>query len=150
MKLPAPELGLSLLLAGGAAHAHGIQTNLSWSEGLKQPLSLESAFSSGEPAAAAQVRLVAPGGESIAVGQTDAQGRLSFALPKGASGTWEVQVDGGPGHRDYLEMPVRAGRADLQHISESKRPSLLHWLAGLGAAGGTAMLLGLQRIRRPL
>ena len=55
-------------------------------------------------------------------------------------------MDGGPGHRDYLEMPVQAGQAQLDQISEHHHSNPLAWLTALGA---TAMLLGLQRIRRP-
>jgi uncharacterized membrane protein YjjP (DUF1212 family) len=55
-------------------------------------------------------------------------------------------VDGGPGHRDYLEMPVQQGQAQLDQISQ--RPLQHNPLTWLGALGATAMLLGLQRIRR--
>jgi hypothetical protein len=92
------------------------------------------------------VRLVAPDGESRELGRTNEKGQLSFALPKQANGEWELQVDGGPGHRDYLEMPVQQGQAQLDQISQHSHGSTpLGWL---GALGATAMLLGLQRIRR--
>ena len=95
------------------------------------------------------VRLVPPHGQPLELGRTDGQGQLSFALPKGANGSWELQVDGGPGHRDYLEMPLRGGQAQLDRISEQAHPAQGNWLLGLSGLGAAAMLLGLQRTRRP-
>ncbi|MBM5783416.1 MAG: hypothetical protein FJ076_00980 [Cyanobacteria bacterium K_DeepCast_35m_m1_288] len=139
-------LALALLLSPAAAQAHGIESSITRLESLTNSLVLESRFSNGEPTSDAVVRLVAPDGESRELGRTNAQGQLSFALPKQANGEWELQVDGGPGHRDYLEMPVQQGQAKLDQISQSSHDSSpLGWL---GALGATAMLLGLQRIRR--
>ena len=149
VKLPRPSLRalmMALLLSPAAAQAHGIETSLTRLPSLSDGLVLESRFSNGEPTSAALVRLVAPDGQSLELGRTNAQGQLSFALPKKANGDWELQVDGGPGHRDYLEMPVRQGQAQLDQISEHHHANPLPWLTALGA---TAMLLGLQRIRRP-
>jgi nickel transport protein len=123
LRLPALTGALALLLApalGPApAEAHAIQTNLERLDALSASLPrtpasegfirLETSFSSGQPVASAQVRLVPPdGGAAIEVGRTDGQGRLTFALPKQARADWELQVDGGPGHRDYLELPGTA------------------------------------------
>ncbi|MBD1194777.1 hypothetical protein [Vulcanococcus sp. Clear-D1] len=139
-------LALALLLSPAAAQAHGIESSLTRLESLTDSLVLESHFSNGEPTSDAVVRLVAPDGESLELGRTNANGQLSFALPKQANGEWELQVDGGPGHRDYLEMPVQQGQAQLDKISQHSHGSTpLGWL---GALGATAMLLGLQRIRR--
>jgi nickel transport protein len=139
-------LVLALLLSPAAAQAHGIESSLTRLESLTDSLVLESRFSNGEPTSDAVVRLVAPDGESLELGRTNANGQLSFALPKQANGEWELQVDGGPGHRDYLEMPVQQGQAQLDKISQHSHGSTpLGWL---GALGATAMLLGLQRIRR--
>jgi nickel transport protein len=147
----AAVLGLAaLLLTPGLARAHGIESSLTRLEGLSGQLMLQSQFSSGQPTADAVVRLVPPAGQPLELGRTDSQGRLSFALPAQASGAWELQVDGGPGHRDYLEMPVRAGQADLERISlEERAPISAGWIAALSGCGAAAMLLGLQRIRRP-
>ncbi|MBW0172961.1 MAG: hypothetical protein KXJ50_00485 [Vulcanococcus sp.] len=150
MTQPVPNavraLALALLLSPAAAQAHGIESSITRLESLTNSLVLESRFSNGEPTSDAVVRLVAPDGESRELGRTNAQGQLSFALPKQANGEWELQVDGGPGHRDYLEMPVQQGQAKLDQISQSSHGSTpLGWLGTLGA---TAMLLGLQRIRR--
>jgi nickel transport protein len=138
-------LALALLFSPAAAQAHGIESSLTRLESLTNSLVLESRFSNGEPTSDAVVRLVAPDGESLELGRTNAEGQLSFALPKQADGEWELQVDGGPGHRDYLEMPVKAGQAQLDQISSHHHSNPLAWLSALGA---TAMLLGLQRMRR--
>ena len=139
-------VALALLLSPAAAQAHGIESSITRLESLTNSLVLESRFSNGEPTSDAVVRLVAPDGESLELGRTNANGQLSFALPKQANGEWELQVDGGPGHRDYLEMPVQQGQAQLDKISQHSHGSTpLGWL---GALGATAMLLGLQRIRR--
>ena len=143
---PSLWLGLALALSPMAAQAHGIETSLSQRPSLVDGLLLSSQFSNGEPTRDAVVRLVAPDGAVRELGRTDAQGQLSFALPREANGDWELQVDGGPGHRDYLEMPVQAGQAQLDQISEHHHnTSPAAWLSALAA---TAMLLGLLRIRR--
>ena len=139
-------LALALLLSPATARAHGIQSSVTHLQSVSNSLVLESRFSNGQPTTDALVRLVSPDGHSVELGRTNAEGQLSFALPKQANGDWELQVDGGPGHRDYLEMPVQAGQAQLDQISEHHHANPLAWLTALGA---TAMLLGLQRIRRP-
>ena len=137
---------LAILLSPASAHAHGIESSITRLQSLSDSLMLESRFSNGEPTTDAVVRLVAPDGNTMELWRTDAQGQLSFALPKQANGEWELQVDGGPGHRDYLEMPVQAGQAQLDQISRHHHHgNPIGWLSALGA---TAMLLGLQRIRR--
>jgi nickel transport protein len=143
-------LALVPLLWATAARAHGIESRLSPLHGLSDQLVLQSQFSNGEPTRDAVVRLVPPHGDPLELGRTDQHGQLSFALPKGANGAWELQVDGGPGHRDYLEMPLRRGQAQLDRVSarpQSAGPG--GWLVGLSGLGAAAMLLGLQRIRRP-
>jgi len=148
-RVSAFAIGL-LLLSPGLARAHGIQSTVTHVHGSSEQLLLSSAFSSGVPTSHASVRLLAPGGRALELGQTDAQGQLAFALPKGANGEWELQVDGGPGHRDYLAMPVQGGQAQLDQISEHDHPALAGGLlADLGGLGAAAMLIGLQRIRRP-
>ena len=145
----AAVLGLAtLVLSAGPTHAHGIESSLTRLESLSRTLVLQSHFSSGQPTADAMVRLIPPGGQPLELGRTDSRGQLSFELPRNASGAWELQVDGGPGHRDYLEMPVQSGRAQLDQLSI--QPLRSGWMAGLGGCGAAAaMLLGLQRIRRP-
>lgn len=143
--------GLTMLvLSPGLARAHAIESSLTRLQNLSDQLLLQSQFSSGQPTADAVVRLVPPGGQPVELGRTDSRGQLSFNLPSNANGDWELQVDGGPGHRDYLEMPVKAGKPQLDRISQHENPNGPRGLLlGLGGAGAAAMLLGLQRIRRP-
>jgi hypothetical protein len=139
-------LALTILVSPAAVQAHGIESSITRLQSLSDSLMLQSQFSNGEPTSDAIVRLVAPDGQAVELGRTNAEGQLSFALPKQANGDWELQVDGGPGHRDYLEMPVQQGQAQLDRISQ--RPLQHNPLPWLSALGATAMLLGLQRIRR--
>jgi nickel transport protein len=129
-------------------------------------LQLESRFSTGEPANGATVRLVqlSGEGETVELGKTDSRGQLRFQLPQQAGSDWEVQVDAGPGHRDYLELnDTLAGPLAAEPLPAVRRTPLARklsepqlWLeqrskllvgltgAGLGAAG----LLRLSRRRR--
>lgn len=135
---------LPALLAGGLAllalplplRAHALESSLERLSQLNSQLLLESRFSTGEPADAAMVRLIPPAGEPIELGRTDADGRLQFQLPRQAGAGWELQVDRGAGHRDYLELPATPGPA----LSSATLPSAtllsgaLIGLCGLGLA----------------
>jgi len=138
-------LALGILLVPTAAWSHGIESSVTRLQSVSDALILQSRFSNGEPTSDALVRLVAPDGKALDLGRTDRQGKLSFAMPSRVDGDWELQVDGGPGHRDYLEIPVQQGKAEPDQISEQQHHNPLAWISALGA---TAMLLGLQRIRR--
>lgn len=172
-----PLLGAPVLLASAAmmalarpqpVAAHAIHTTLESLGSLSRASSdsskgattapagagfaLASSFSTGVPVADASVRLVPPGGTPIALGRTDARGQLNFQLPAGARSDWEVQVDGGPGHRDYLELPNGAVRPAAttflvrpQGSPQSPNP-LLTPLLGLGLMGALA---GLWVVRSP-
>jgi nickel transport protein len=102
-------------LRAGPAWSHGIQSNLEkvspLSEQVRREFQLQSEFSTGEPAGDAAVRLWRPGGETVELGRTDPDGRLRFALPSDTASDWELQVDAGPGHRDYLEFTEADGQA---------------------------------------
>jgi len=146
------------------AAAHAIQTTLESLASLSRASSgattapagagfaLASSFSTGVPVADASVRLVPPGGTPIALGRTDANGHLNFQLPAGARSDWEVQVDGGPGHRDYLELPNGAVRPAATTFlvrpqgSPQTPARLLAPLLGLGLMGALA---GLWVVRSP-
>lgn len=171
-----PLLGAPVLLASGAllacahpqaASAHAIQTSLETLSSLSRAytgsstgpgtgaagpsFALASSFSTGAPVADASVKLVPPGGTPIALGRTDARGQLNFQLPAGARSDWEIQVDGGPGHRDYLELPNGAVRPAattyLQPQGSANPPNrLLPPLLGLGLVGA---LVGLWVVRTP-
>lgn len=168
-----PWCAAPVLLAGASllalahprpAAAHAIQTTLESPGALSRSymgsntaaagasIALTSSFSTGAPVADASVRIVPPGGSPIALGRTDARGQLNFQLPAGARADWEVQVDGGPGHRDYLELPKDAVRPVATSLllppQRSPQPPsrLLHSLLGLGLVGALA---GLWIVRTP-
>ena len=146
-------LGAAVISAASSAQAHAIQTNLEAFRN-NHVLLLQSSFGNGQPAQAALVTLVPPGGQPIPVGRTNSKGQLSFALPNDANGEWDVQVDGGPGHRDYLSLPVTKGQADLKRISDGHRPNQASPWVLVGAVGGlvggcSALLLGRHRRRLP-
>ena len=172
-----PMCAAPVLLASGAllafahpqaASAHAIQTSLETLSSLSRAytgastgpgpaaagpsFALASSFSTGAPVADASVKLVPPGGTPIALGRTDARGQLNFQLPAGARSDWEIQVDGGPGHRDYLELPNGAVRPAattlmMQPQASANPPNrLLPPLLGLGLVGALA---GLWVVRTP-
>ena len=104
-------LGTTSALPSGA---HQIESALTYLEG---KLELSSSFSNGEPTQGAVVRLLnADGTPGLELGRTDTEGRLSIDLSSVGNGTVDLQVDGGPGHRDYLELPVQDGEVDLNEV----------------------------------
>ena len=100
--------GISCLLIGAALQpsvkAHGVETSFSGLEasGLLQ---LNSHFSTGQPLVNAEVRLQSPdGSKTLKLGHTGSDGSFKAKMPAQANREWELVVDGGPGHRDYLEL----------------------------------------------
>ena len=111
------QLATLLLLSPVAlmpAQVHQIESALSYLDGT---LELTSNFSNGEPAEGAVVRLLNPDGSAgQELGRTDASGTLQLDLRGVADGVVDLQVDGGPGHRDYLELPVDGGEVNLDAV----------------------------------
>lgn len=138
------------LIAAPAARAHGIQSTLERVGGLlsSSPYQLESRFSSGLPAREANVRMVSPDGTAaVDLGHTNADGQLTFTLPAQARADWEVQVDAGPGHRDYIELPVAAPAGIHSQLPRPSQP-LARTLRSLGAVALLGTLAGLL-LHRP-
>jgi nickel transport protein len=51
------------------------------------------------------VRLQSPdGSKTLKLGHTGSDGSFKAKMPAQANREWELVVDGGPGHRDYLEL----------------------------------------------
>jgi nickel transport protein len=128
------------LLGAPAARAHGIESTLERLGSLSSsnPYQLESRFSSGLPARDAAVRLVSPDGDTaVELGRTNAEGQLTFALPDKAKADWELQVDAGPGHRDYLELP-----GTIPATLHGRRPFPIPHLASAVRSLGAVALLG--------
>ena len=117
LRLLAPLLVLSSVVYGtglAPAKAHQIESALHYLDG---DLQLSSSFSNGEPTQDAVVRLLnADGTPGQELGRTDADGRLSLDLSTVGNGTIDLQVDGGPGHRDYLELPVHDGTVNVNEV----------------------------------
>lgn len=165
MLAPRAFLGLPLLLGSCAfavlsapvARAHGIQTTLERLGSLtsRSPYQLESRFSSGLPARDAAVRMVSPdGATAVELGHTNGEGQLTFQLPSQARADWEVQIDAGPGHRDYVELPgvtpspLRSqGFHALEPLARGVRPLGVRPLGALLLLGAMAGVL-LHRPRR--
>ena len=144
---------VGLGLAPAQVRAHAIESSLERLTSLTDSLRLESQFSSGEPAGDAAVRLVPlDGGSPIELGRTDAAGTIVFTLPPQASRQWEVQVDGGPGHRDYLELPepeaTPSAPARVSRSHPYPRTEGWAYLPPLGVLA-VAGLAGMLRPRRP-
>ena len=132
-------------LAPAEVRSHGIESSLNYLSG---SLELSSGFSTGEPAQGAIVRLLqADGSPGKELGRMDADGKLTLTLPALDDGEVDLQVDGGPGHRDYLTLPIRRGQVQIDAVSQapsSGRP----WLVLLGGAGAGMSMALLGRVRR--
>ena len=127
------------------ALSHAIETQFS-GLGSGSLLELESSFSSGEPVSNAEVRLLSHDGErTIPLGSTDTDGRFSATLPELDSNNWDLVIDGGIGHRDYL------GLDEDMEISAGSRRSLMVAMASLLSAtlAVTGSISYGQRQRRP-
>jgi nickel transport protein len=133
-----------------AAQSHGIESTLERLGGLtsSKPYQLESKFSTGLPASDAAVRMVSPdGGMAVELGHTNARGQLTFTLPAQAKADWEVQVDAGPGHRDYIELPGTTPATLQGHKVHTLEP-LAHTGRSLGAMALVGSMVGLLLSRR--
>tara|TARA_X000000950_G_C13903634_1_gene655902 strand:- start:3227 stop:3673 length:447 start_codon:yes stop_codon:yes gene_type:complete len=112
-------LSAACLAAGIAApgQAHQIESALQYLDG---DLELSTRFSNGEPASGAVVRLLNPDGTpGVELGRTDADGQVRLDLQAIEDGRYDLQVDGGPGHRDYLDIPVQQGRVRLDEVVQA-------------------------------
>ena len=139
---------LLLLASAAPVHSHAIESSLERLSSLTDQLVLDSRFGNGEPADDAVVRLVPPNGEPIEVGRTDASGQLRFQLPSNATSAWELQVDRGPGHRDYLELPGAAPALSTGFNSSRPGQGIRTELALLGLSGAAGALVGALSWRR--
>ncbi len=144
-----PLLALGLAAVNMAvprqAAAHAIESSLHYLNG---SLELSSSFSSGEPAKDAVVRLLKADGSPGRMGE---DGRLALTLPPDLrNGRVDLQVDGGPGHRDYLELPVRNGQVQLDQVSEQPHghQELFQWAGITALLGSAGLVVSVRRSRR--
>jgi nickel transport protein len=162
-RLPVLLAAAALCLGPIAVRAHGIQTEIhghdhqstlqaSSADGpAGGPLQLHSTFSNGEPVRGATVRLIAADSTSpVVIGRTDAEGRLAFVLPARSGRDAEIEVDGGAGHRDWIQLSeLSSGRLQASTgPATTLRGSLLSLapMLGLGLLGGL-VIAGLRRQR---
>ena len=76
-----------------------------------------SKFSTGEPVKGAFIRLLDENGaNAIELGKLNEKGSLVLKLPGIYEGSIDLQVDGGPGHRDYLLIPIKQGQIKINEI----------------------------------
>lgn len=150
--------GLLALLPAGPAHSHALESSLERLSALNHSLNgdllLQSRFGNGEPAQEATVRLIPPGGgEPIELGRTDTSGSLRFSLPRQAAADWEVQIDAGPGHRDYLELAESTDAAlnpEVEPVAVEPMARAVNprawlsrpWLPGRGSLDGGGLASG--------
>lgn len=141
---PAPARAHAIESSLETLHVHGIDSHQAASKADPEELRLSASFSSGQPVVAAAVRAIPPGGANgVELGRTGADGRLVFRLPSQVRPDWELQVDGGPGHRDYLELPGFTARAvptaPRGEIAQAGRQVGLLALIGSLGLGGLAL-----------
>ena len=126
--------------------AHGVESSLRYLEG---QLELTSSFSTGEPVEGAVVRLLqADGTPGKELGRIDADGKLEVTLPELADGLVDLQVDGGPGHRDYLTLPLQQGQVNLDEVvmGPGGRDNL-NWAMAPALVGIVGLMVRVRGIR---
>ena len=140
-------IGLGFM-AGQQAQAHGIESSLRYLNG---QLELSTSFSTGEPVEGATVRLLnADGTPGDELGEIGANGQLVLTLPNLVEGVLDLQVDGGPGHRDYLELPIRQGSVLLDEVVQTQNQfTALPAFAWLGAPALLGLVGLMVKVRQP-
>ena len=88
-----------------------------------------------------------PGDE---LGEIGANGQLVLTLPDLVEGVLDLQVDGGPGHRDYLALPIRQGSVLLDEVVQTQNQftalSAFAWLGAPALLGLTGLMV---KVRQP-
>ena len=115
------------LIQSNPAKAHSIETRLNYINGV---LELQTEFSTGDPVKGAFIKLLKPDGFSVKqLGRTNQEGKLELNIPEIKNGQVDLQIDGGPGHRDYLLLPIRSGKVILNKIVLGNiEKSLITWM----------------------
>ena len=139
-------LGMALTHSS-QAEAHGVESSLRYLDG---QLELTSSFSTGEPVEGAVVRLLqADGTAGEELGRIDAEGRLKMTLPELSDGLVDLQVDGGPGHRDYLTLPLQQGRVNLDEVVINPDPgNTLDWTLAPALVGMVGLMVRVRSLRQ--
>ena len=139
-------LGMALTHSS-QAEAHGVESSLRYLDG---QLELTSSFSTGEPVEGAVVRLLqADGTAGEELGRIDAEGRLKMTLPALSDGLVDLQVDGGPGHRDYLTLPLQQGRVNLDEVVINPGTgNTLDWTLAPALVGIVGLMVRVRTLRQ--
>jgi hypothetical protein len=146
-----------LLLAAGPASAHALYAEAKLRG---DTVTVEVFYSDNTPARGAAVTVRDKSGQEVAAGQTDDEGRWSFARP--AAGKYEVMADGGAGHRVRVPITIPSDAVLKTHTptpdevvvtagptrEELTRFPWLRAALGVAAIGGLALLLWLANRRR--
>ena len=129
------------------AEAHGVESSLRYLDG---QLELTSSFSTGEPVKGAVVRLLqADGTPGEELGRINAKGRLQMTLPELGDGLVDLQVDGGPGHRDYLTLPLQQGRVNLDEVVMGPGSrTALNWAVAPALVGVVGLMVRVRSLRQ--
>ena len=109
--------------------AHAIQSEITLLNG---KIELKSIFSTGEPVTGAIVSLLNQDGlPQREVGFINKLGKLILDLPNLNEGNIELKIDGGPGHRDYLLIPIRSGKPNLDEVVSNPTTKNRSWVLSL-------------------
>ena len=129
------------------AESHGVESSLRYLDG---QLELTSSFSTGEPVEGAMVRLLqADGSPGQELGRIDQDGRLRMTLPELSDGLVDLQVDGGPGHRDYLTLPLQRGKVNLDEVVMSPGTgNALDWAMAPALVGMIGLMVRVRSLRQ--
>ena len=129
------------------AEAHGVESSLRYLDG---QLELTSSFSTGEPVKGAVVRLLqADGTPGEELGRINAKGRLQMTLPELGDGLVDLQVDGGPGHRDYLTLPLQQGRVNLDEVVMGPgNTNTLNWAVAPALVGMVGLMVRVRSFQQ--
>jgi len=125
------------------AHALGVECRLRQGK-----VEVEAYYSDDTPAPGAEVSVRDEKDKEIAAGQTDREGRWSFAAPP--PGKYQVVVEAGAGHRARTQITIPVSAADALRISagpprgDFTRFPWLKLMIGIGAIAffGIAFWLG--------
>jgi hypothetical protein len=96
----------------------------------------------------AVVRLLqADGTPGKELGRIDEEGRLQVTLPELSDGLVDLQVDGGPGHRDYLTLPLQKGRVNLDEVVINPGSGQgLNWALAPALVGMLGVMVRVRRL----
>ena len=62
-------------------------------------------------------------------------------LPDLSDGQVDLQVDGGPGHRDYLTLPLEQGRVNLDDVVRAPLPFDAPWAVAPAMVGTVGLMV---------